>query len=43
MRITSNPIVNYDNGRRVSSFDQQPKLQTHIVPASNLNKQHADQ
>ncbi|EDX00985.2 transmembrane protein 132E isoform X1 [Drosophila yakuba] len=42
MRITSNPIVNYDNGRRVSSFDQQPKLQTHIVPASNLNKQHAD-
>ncbi|XP_017016256.2 transmembrane protein 132E [Drosophila takahashii] len=41
MRITSNPIVNYDNGRRVSSFDQQPKLQTHIVPASNLNKQHA--
>ncbi|XP_034668116.1 transmembrane protein 132E [Drosophila subobscura] len=42
MRITSNPIINYDNGRRVSSFDQQPKLQTHIVPASNLNKQHAD-
>lgn len=44
MRITSNPIINYDNGRRVSSFDQQqPKLQTHIVPASNLNKLHADQ
>ncbi|KAH8273065.1 hypothetical protein KR018_008801, partial [Drosophila ironensis] len=42
MRITSNPILNYDGGRRVSSFDQQPKLQTHIVPASNLNKQHAD-
>ncbi|XP_023037165.1 transmembrane protein 132E isoform X1 [Drosophila willistoni] len=43
MRITSNPIINYnDNGRRVSSFDQQPKLQTHIVPASNLNKLHAD-
>lgn len=48
MRITSNPIINYDNGRRVSSFDQQqpqqqpPKLQTHIVPASNLNKIHTD-
>ncbi|XP_034489824.1 transmembrane protein 132E [Drosophila innubila] len=43
MRITSNPIITYDNGRRVSSFDQQqPKLQTHIVPASNLNKLHAE-
>ncbi|KAH8272243.1 hypothetical protein KR044_013161, partial [Drosophila immigrans] len=44
MRITSNPIITYDNGRRVSSFDQpQPKLQTHIVPAANLNKLHQEQ
>ncbi|XP_060663139.1 transmembrane protein 132C [Drosophila nasuta] len=44
MRITSNPIITYDNGRRISSFDQpQPKLQTHIVPASNLNKLHQEQ
>ncbi|XP_030381669.1 transmembrane protein 132E [Scaptodrosophila lebanonensis] len=42
MRITNNPIISYDNGRRVSSFDQQPKLQTHIVPPSNLNKLHTE-